>query len=72
MILKDYWPLQSALGFGKETKMSYLCKTIDYDCAYAYALHLVQLRWTHCQIIVGEIRERWVALTIACVDLESF
>jgi hypothetical protein len=40
-----------ALGFGKETKIGYFCKIIDYGCAYACALHVVQLKWTHIQTI---------------------
>ena len=35
---------QSAIGFSKEAQMGYLCKTIVYDCAYACASHLVQLK----------------------------
>ena len=42
--MKDYGLRRSALGFGKETKMGYDCKTIDYGCAYACAPHLVQLK----------------------------
>ena len=42
--MKDYGPRRSALGFGKETKMGYYCKTIDYGYAYACAPHLVQLK----------------------------
>ena len=70
--MKDYWPIQSALGFGIETKMGYFCKTMDDGCAYACAPHLVQLKWTHCQTIVWEIRVRWETVTFACTDIEWF
>ena len=42
--MKDNGLLRSALDSGKETKMGYYCKTIDYGCAYACAPHLVQLK----------------------------
>jgi hypothetical protein len=42
--MKDYELRQSAPGFGKETKMGYVCKIIDYGCAYVWAPHLVQLK----------------------------
>ena len=62
----------SALDSGKETKIDYFCKTIDYGCAYACAPHLVQLKWTHCQTIAWEIRVRWVTVTIVCTDIKRF
>ena len=42
--MKNHGLRHSALDFGKETKMGYFCETIDYGCAYACALHLVQLK----------------------------
>ena len=42
--MKDYGLRRNAFDFGKETKMGYFCKTIDYGCAYACAPHLVQLK----------------------------
>ena len=36
---------QSPFGFGlREPRIGYLCKTIDDACAYACALHLVQMK----------------------------
>ena len=42
-LIKDYWLHWSALGFGKETKAGYICKSIDNECASACASHLVQI-----------------------------
>ena len=70
--MKDYGLCRSALGFGRETKMGYYCKTIDYGCAYDFAPHLVQLKWTHCQTIDWEIRMRCEIVTFACTDMEWF
>ena len=49
--MKNYGLHRSALGSSKETKMGYLCKIIDYDCAYVCAPHLIQLKQTHCHTI---------------------
>ena len=70
--MKDYGLHWSALGFGKETTMSYFCKIINIACANACALHLVQLKWTYCHIIAWEFRMRWLTVIIACIDLESY
>ena len=70
LLIQDHQQHQSALGFSNETKMGYSCKTNDYDCAYACAPHLVQLKWTHCQIIVRVIKVRWDTITIACTETE--
>jgi hypothetical protein len=42
--MKDYWLQLNALGFGKETKLGYFRKIIDYGCAYVCAPHLVQIK----------------------------
>ena len=70
--MKEYWLHQSALDFGKETKMGYLRNNIGYGCAYACAPHLVQLKWTHCQTIAWEIRVRCETVTFALTDMERF
>ena len=38
------WTTLKCPWFGKETKMGYLRKNIDYGCDYACAPHFVQLK----------------------------
>lgn len=70
--MKAYGLRQSALGFGKETKMGYYCKINDDGEPYDCTPHFVLLKCIHCQPIDGEIRVSWETITIICTDVERF
>ena len=55
--MHDYWLYRSALGFSKETKMGYLCKTLDYGYANACAHHLIQ--WNELTAILLTEKLEW-------------
>ena len=48
-LTQDNWLDQSALGFGKETKRGDYMQ--DNGCAYACALHKVQIKDSPCHTI---------------------
>ena len=52
--------------------MSYLGETMADGCAYVWAPHLVQSKWTHCQTIGRVIKVRWDTAIVAYPDMERF
>ena len=47
------WDIDAKIQCNK-TQMGYWCKIIADGCAYACALHFVNLNWTHSQTIARE------------------